>query len=86
MIQTRKTPPLRPGARVVMRTRSTCFQLAPSVTRYFCVMAALRGASKLFPLLFNISTKRNVLWNSSYQLQRHFHITRKFLAGKRPQS
>ncbi|XP_029200593.2 glycine cleavage system H protein-like [Acropora millepora] len=45
-------------------------------------MAALRGASKLFPLVFNISTKRNVLWNSSYQLQRHFHITRKFLAER----
>ena len=86
MIQASKTPPLRPDARVVMRTQSTRFRLAPSVTRYFCVMAALRGASKLFPLVFNISTKRTVLWNSSYQLQRHFHITRKFLAGKRPQS
>ncbi|XP_074616797.1 glycine cleavage system H protein-like [Acropora palmata] len=45
-------------------------------------MAALRGASKLFPLVFNISTKRTVLWNSSYQLQRHFHITRKFFAER----
>lgn len=87
VVQITRTPPLCPVARAVMRTQSACLRLAPSVTRYFSVMAALaKGASKLFPIAFNISTKRAVLWNSSYQLQRYFHITRKVLAGKRPQS
>lgn len=46
-------------------------------------MAALtRGFSRVFPRVFNLSSKRTELCSSSYQLKRHLHVTRRLLAER----